>query len=288
MCRQALTGTKFFNLTRTILLVVVLLCGGCGGGTTGTGGTGSLDFSGRVLSDSGSPIGNVTVTIQETGDTAITDNEGKFKIESNVTSAELTLLVETDSAQAMTTISGLPQTPAEVDVVLQLSVENNTVAVQSQQVRPKPQRPAATPTAAPQPTPQPSPARTPTAAPATPTAVATPTSTPSTTPSVQPTATPAQTLIRGTLVAPSTLLAVAQIGIVGQNKAAVAADGSFSFRTTVATANPLLEVSAGNRTDQVILSGVTPGTTRVILQLSVSQVSPPTFELNLDSAQIIP
>lgn len=87
-----------------IAVMALALLVGCGGGSSGTDGGVSLRISGKVKNTNGQSLREVVVTVQETGDQAVTDAEGSFKIETRAAEKALTLLIEKDSKEATATI----------------------------------------------------------------------------------------------------------------------------------------------------------------------------------------
>jgi hypothetical protein len=70
------------SLPLILLSLLVLLMAnfstGCGGGSEGTGG---ITIDGNLKSLDGTPLSDVLVTIEETGDSDITDENGLFRIQ---------------------------------------------------------------------------------------------------------------------------------------------------------------------------------------------------------------
>ncbi|MBN8549194.1 MAG: hypothetical protein J0M12_07775 [Deltaproteobacteria bacterium] len=309
--RTALSFTSV--AVRGLLLcsfVVFLLQGmGCGGGTTGTGGTGSSQFSGRIVSLDGMPISGASVVLEETGDTAISLEDGTFDIESILPGTSATFLVETAEAQASTSIVDIPPGPHDVTIQLKLDEKKNTVTVETKDIAP-PKKPRRTPTPKPEPVLTPVVTPTGTAAPITsavptgtstttplpdttisPTATAVQTLTPQITPGITPTSKPALpylTVFRGVVSGHPQLLKALRIGIVGSaTRVKIHSDGSFFFRGEVLAPKATLEVVLGKRSVLLPLDIVTPGTVRVVLSLSASIKSSGGLSITVKSARII-
>jgi hypothetical protein len=291
--------------------LLVLVCGllsasSCGGGTTGTGGTGSSEFSGRITSLEDFPLVGASVVLTETGDSTVTDNDGSFVMESDFDGPNATLLIETTSVQASTTITDLPPGPHDVNVELKVDEQRNSVTLKSKRISPpKTRRPIRTPTPIPvatQPSPVESPAPLPTPLETTipnetvaPTAIPEPTVVPigttSPTPIVDVTPTPVEvhpaTLFRGTISGPALLLSKIRIGIVGFTaRAQLKTGGAFAFRRLLTADTPQLELIAGKQSVRIPLEGVISSSVRVNLQITVSK-SGGVFKAVLDSATIV-
>lgn len=90
------------NLFLLLLLLMVVLSG-CGGGTSGTGVTSVYD---AVLQDGeGNALSGVTVTVLETGDSAVTDANGYFSIEVDPDSSTNTIVISTPSGDSILDIN---------------------------------------------------------------------------------------------------------------------------------------------------------------------------------------
>lgn len=290
-----------------LISAFVVLGIGCGGGTTGTGGSGSDDFAGKLLTLSGSPVVNATVTVAETGDSAVTDSNGEFNIQTNTPpSDKATLLVETAISQSSAVVDELPDVPAVVEVSLQLNEKANSLAVTSKKVTPKKKRPTPKPTKLPtvvpseQPTPivtpQPTVEVTPTPTP-TPTPddggvapTETPSITPTSTPTVTPTATPIlfPVVFRGTVTsADQSLLMDAKIGIVGDTRRfKIQSDGKFSFKA-LPSSGAMLVVRSGQLFARTVLDGVTDHASRVIINAAIALNDKGHLILNITSIRVI-
>lgn len=108
----------------------------CGGGTSGTGGDNTSvnlrQFEGTVLDSNKKPIPNVSVTVEETGDTTITDSEGKFEIASEV-GQEAVIIFNGPSVNTTVSVANLVDNskPAQIDVVVGKTPEDVRTSVDS-------------------------------------------------------------------------------------------------------------------------------------------------------------
>ena len=118
---------KIFRFTALSLLITVLIIG-CGGGTTGTGSTGASDFRGRIALDNGTPLSGVEVTVSETGESAVTDENGQFQFEASFTGAEVNLFLETSGLQGTLNLGEIPN-DSIVDVDIVIAIQGNTITV---------------------------------------------------------------------------------------------------------------------------------------------------------------
>lgn len=108
-----------------LLTVVVLWISGvgCGGSTRGTGG---VTIEGRLVAVvSLEPIAGVTVTALETGDSAISDQNGDFVIESEP-GVPVSFAIEDSSFQAQVTVSDIPADAEIVTLTIELNRQEKT------------------------------------------------------------------------------------------------------------------------------------------------------------------
>lgn len=86
-----------------LLLLLIVISSGCGGGTSGTGVTSVYD---AVLQDGeGNALSGVTVTVLETGDSAVTDANGHFSIEVDPDSSTNTIIISTPTGDSVVDIN---------------------------------------------------------------------------------------------------------------------------------------------------------------------------------------
>lgn len=86
---------------------LVVGLGGCAGG--GTDGTGIRQYEGVVRLSSAQSAGRIRLEIAETGESDITDNDGRFFISSIHVEKSATLLVTRDNLTASVTIRDIPE-----------------------------------------------------------------------------------------------------------------------------------------------------------------------------------
>ncbi|MFM1848378.1 MAG: hypothetical protein RL417_1852, partial [Pseudomonadota bacterium] len=97
----------FFRKIQSYIGAVVLAAfvGGCGGSTQGTGG---ITVEGRLLEIGGAPVSGALVTVVTTGDSALTDQNGGFVLQSDL--PDINLLFESGETSASTVVSVTPTT----------------------------------------------------------------------------------------------------------------------------------------------------------------------------------
>ncbi len=294
--------SAYYSLLLPFLVGAVLTLASCGGGTTGTGGTGSSQFSGRILFSTGDPVANATVVVEETGDSTTANEKGEFAVESQIPSEHITLLVEAPEVQAAAVISEIPSGPQDVTVELTVDKSKNEVTVASKRIRPrsKPPRPKPTPLPTPLPTTEPGITPTPEATPlpeVEPTAE--PTEEPEFTPTPDgtaspgtpdPTAPPMHTVIfRGLVHAPAEMLSRLRIGVAGlDKKVRVKSSGLFYLRTDSSSLphSPVLELAIGKHSASVKLQPLPDTTVKVIVDISLMAGSGGSLSAILNSLTI--
>jgi hypothetical protein len=104
---------------RLLTLVAVLVLAGCGGGTRGSGGQ---FYEGFVGDPAGKSLPNVTVTLLASGDSATSDTQGRFFIETQVLAGSLDLMLEGDGFEATTTTAPIPVGARRVRITLTVSL----------------------------------------------------------------------------------------------------------------------------------------------------------------------
>lgn len=117
----------------SLFLCVVALLPGCGGGSSGTalGGSGdSTRFSGIVLSADGRGLADASVSVQDTGDIAITDEAGAFDLNASFVNGLATLEIETDQGQAASVVvQDAASSPNRVDLSILFNQQRSTAAL---------------------------------------------------------------------------------------------------------------------------------------------------------------
>ena len=121
------------------IIVSLMLLGGCGGGTSGTGGlsingnlSGSQLRSLRASAPSANdnfPLEGVLVTLEETGETDITDSSGSFTVLAPpvALSSQITLKFNGSNFESSYNIKNIPATASEVKLQLHLNSETEEV-----------------------------------------------------------------------------------------------------------------------------------------------------------------
>lgn len=115
-------GSKIFLRPVGRLLCVLFLIFGsaCSGGSKGTG---TQTFEGRVVTSKSEPAAGVTVTLVDTGDSDVTDDQGFFSIISILLAGDLPVAVDTDQFSSTVIVTGVPEAATRVNVTIQLNEE---------------------------------------------------------------------------------------------------------------------------------------------------------------------
>lgn len=104
-----------------------------GGGTAGTGGT--LRFLGGVTSrTTGDAVPNLGVTLNETGDMAVTDQDGMFTIETGRLAGSVTLRFMDDDIDDDAIVDNIPATASVITVTFEVDDDDQTVETSSVEV----------------------------------------------------------------------------------------------------------------------------------------------------------
>ncbi len=123
------------TLARTLycaLFLVLFTLVGCGGGTTGSdggGGARTLTLSGEVLATSGSPLKGYEVTILESGDSALSGENGEFVIEGMIETLNPTLLIQGEGVDTTVSMGEILEQDSVATVILSVDLEIGSVAV---------------------------------------------------------------------------------------------------------------------------------------------------------------
>lgn len=119
------------NLLRMALFISFLMQGGCdGGGSEGTGLESSTrSIEGRIVTADGSPVAAAAVTILETGERAVSDQQGEFEIFTSSTSESLELEVEKENQSVRVTIASLSDDTQGVRVTVEFDPTVEVVPV---------------------------------------------------------------------------------------------------------------------------------------------------------------
>jgi hypothetical protein len=148
--------------SRTMLSASVLTCfsliwcTACGGGTSGTGdlspGVKTVDVIGQIVDSTTTlPVAQVTVTLAQTGDTAISNQVGEFAIQVPTSIERPQLFFDSPSVEGAVTLQVIPEEASSVRLVIELNPADASVTLTSIDVQVSP------PTGAPTPVPSPTP-----------------------------------------------------------------------------------------------------------------------------------
>jgi len=100
-------------MKKIFLILLISVSIGCGGGSAGTGGQ---RFDGEIVTRDGTPVPNATVTLTNTGDSAVSDANGKYSIDTDSLSGTVTIEVALDNSTATTQVNDIPEDASEIEV----------------------------------------------------------------------------------------------------------------------------------------------------------------------------
>lgn len=110
---------------KLFLSIVLLLChAACGGGTSGSG---IKTYEGRVYTTAGDNITDARVLIEDTGDSAYTDDQGIFRLQSEVSESEVTFLIETDQLTVRFPVKNTSDDYSSVQLDVRIDLQTSKV-----------------------------------------------------------------------------------------------------------------------------------------------------------------
>lgn len=116
---------------RLILALFFSALCGCAGGTKGTG---SKEFEGRLLDFNDAALSAVDVTLLETGDTAVTDSEGRFSLRARL-QGQASFLFESDEFSLSAKVGDIPRGVATVTLAFKVNNDRSEVELVDRQIR---------------------------------------------------------------------------------------------------------------------------------------------------------
>ncbi len=118
---------------RQILLTFTLIVGiGCGGGTRGSGGQ---LYDGFIGDESLRALEGVNVTIAQSGDSGVSDQDGRFTIKTETLSGKLTLLIEGSGISTQLETTEVPADAIRVELTIKIPSGGKPGASASIEVR---------------------------------------------------------------------------------------------------------------------------------------------------------
>ncbi len=132
---------RFFAVVFLVLFIALGGLNSCGGGTVGTDVGGATRILGRVVSTAGNALGNASITLEETGDSAISDENGNFTIFAELQVVELSLLIEAQGVHSRSRLQNIPIAPEEIRLTVAVDLESQESVITDTEitVRPTPQ-----------------------------------------------------------------------------------------------------------------------------------------------------
>ena len=119
----------FRNLTIFIFLTIGLIVLGCAGG--GTAGTGGQRFRGQLTNQNNQPVPGASVVFLQTGDSALTDGQGLFDVQTDLQGGDIQVSIEQNTSTIRITIPSVSSAATVVEVNIRIDDNKNTGSVQS-------------------------------------------------------------------------------------------------------------------------------------------------------------
>lgn len=115
-------------------LLVLLLISCAGGGTRGTGLGGFRIITGTIVESNDLPVEGATVTIVETGESDLSDQNGEFQIETQSENANLQLQVQKDDFDTTIEVNDLDQETNNLNLEISIETQENIASVSTLEV----------------------------------------------------------------------------------------------------------------------------------------------------------
>lgn len=143
-------SVRLFRFTSILVTISLLLfLSACGGGTTGSDGGGDLRIAGVVRDSSGATLAKTIVTLEETGDSAESDHEGRFLLVSSAVPSGHLLLDGVNASvsfNARTESLDLTNPEALLNLEITITVESGQAEVKDLSIVPVTPAPSVTQT----------------------------------------------------------------------------------------------------------------------------------------------
>lgn len=121
---------RYFQYKKLTVLFSLFLLGflisGCDGGTSGSG---VKTYQGRITSTNGTPLSNVSVTIESTGDSATTNQQGEFSLNSTASGENVPFIAEAPNFTTRFSVDDVSEESSRVSVNVQIDTEKDTATV---------------------------------------------------------------------------------------------------------------------------------------------------------------
>lgn len=121
-----------FALHSILVFIVAFFFVSCGGGTSGSG---LKTYQGTVTTVDNKALPQVAVTIEDTGDSSFTNNEGQFAIKSNASGSEVRFLLESPQFSSRFTLKDIPDESSRIEMTVTVDPETQSTQVSNVSVR---------------------------------------------------------------------------------------------------------------------------------------------------------
>lgn len=125
---------RFQNFVSCLVLTSIISCSimACGGGSAGTGTT---SYTGKLLTENNEPLSGATVTLVDSGETVITDSQGRFSIESTAPAeAAVQIEVTSNDVTASVEVPTPESSDRKVGIRLELNEQESKLTVRSLEI----------------------------------------------------------------------------------------------------------------------------------------------------------
>ncbi len=119
-------------MKKYILLLLILLLSNCGGGTSGSG---LHTYEGKIDSTEGNSLSGVNITIESTGDSTTTNDNGEFLIESEASGEEVPFLLKSPTFENRFILKDIPEDSSRITFDITVDTKSDTVQVNNVRVK---------------------------------------------------------------------------------------------------------------------------------------------------------
>lgn len=123
---------RVYMQIRSILLLSLLFFASCGGGTSGSG---LKRYEGRIATADNQALSEISVTIENTGDSSVTNSGGEFVIDSQAAGPDVNFLLESPDFISRFVLKDIPEDSSHVTMHVLVDPESQVAEVQKISVR---------------------------------------------------------------------------------------------------------------------------------------------------------
>lgn len=112
----------------------MLTLSSCGGGTVGTSSGSTITLSGSIRNSDGGPVSFARLSVPDSMDATITDENGEFSLDAAVSLENVILIVELESFSAEVALGSFDKETDSIVVALEVSFDSNDIRILSAEV----------------------------------------------------------------------------------------------------------------------------------------------------------